>query len=685
MRHLFKVIFPELTDMVLDEDREPTRRRGTFLLLSTLIIIGSIAGVYSLPRFFSVPDLTVRVAVIDSGIDIDQELETRVISGKSFVNTTYGYTNDDNSTSDSSPGNVPHGTYVAKIIASEAPDAAIVNAKVVSEDDDATPLAIAEAIRWVVLEENCSVINLSLGLSPLLDDFVVHTIRWAFERGVSIIAAAGNGGQGGIAGSSIDSPAIYPEVIAVAAVDDTNTLYSFSSIGPLRDRVMKPEIAARGYYNDNGRTVVGTSFAAPVVTAGVTRIISHCISNSWSWTPGMIKAAIMRSATPLPYEEWEVGAGLFNLDVSLILIDIAQKRDGLPLLIAITPTESPFSFERIFVNHTTLIPVSIYTSSNVTLDLAYRGANAAWLHGPTSLYVNQSGILTLKLEVIASDSVEGVEASVTMYTSGYSTMKFEMEFDARAAHKTVAFDISHTPWSIDSSFGQFRELYHILTRFGIAVDELRYPENISLDVFSKYDAIFLLDPCAWGYIVDHDGITFLKTSIYTYSAAEIATYESYYNQGGSLLFAALSNYSINHQTVNGLFSAFNLTLNNDTIPVISISINGVESTQLVTNMIDHVVTRMIDSFDYNGCSLNFTGDAYELAWVEIMDQYANGTLYSVNKTLLVGSENSKGGRLIAAGSNFFLDNWALNNLYRSDQNFKLVLQSVYWLLHILND
>ena len=399
----------------------------------------------------------------------------------------------------------------------------------------------------------------------------------------------------------------------------------------------------------------------------------------------MIKAAIMRSATVLPYEEWEVGAGLFNLEISLILIDIAQKPDGLPLLIAITPTESPFSFERIFVNHTTLIPVSIYTSTNVTLDLVYRGENAAWLHGPSSLFVNQSGTFTLKLEVIASDSVDDVEASVSMYAAGYSTMRFEMEFDARAAHKNVAFDISHTPWAIDSSFGQFRELYHTLTRFGIAVDELRYPENITLDVFSRYDAIFLLDPCAWGYIVDNDGIAFLKTSIFSYDAAEIVTYESYYDQGGNLFFTALTNDSINHHPVNDLFSAFNLTLNNDTIPVISISINGVESTQLVTNMIDHVVTRMIDSFDYYGCSLNFTGDAYELAWVEIMDRYDNGTSYPANKTVLVGSENSKGGRLIATGSNFFLDNWALNDLYRSDQNFKLVLQSVYWLLHILND
>jgi hypothetical protein len=671
--------------MVVDEEREPTRRRGTVLLFSTVIIISSIVGAYSLPRFFSTPDLEIRVAVIDSGVDIDAELETRVIAARSFVNTTYGFDTDDNLTSDSSPGNSPHGTYVAKIIAAEAPDVAIVNAKVVSQTDEATPLAIVEAIRWAVLEENCSVINLSLGLAPLVEDYIGHTIRWAFERGVSIVAAAGNGGDGGIAGSSIDSPAIYPEVLAVAALDETDTLYSFSSVGPLRNRVMKPEVAARGFYSDNGRTVVGTSFAAPVVAAGVTQIISHCISNGWSWTPGMIKAAIMISAKPLPYEEWEVGSGLFDLETALLYIDSVNKRNGLPLVAAITPSEFPFSFERVFVNHTTLIPVSIYSSANATFDISYRGRNSEWVSGPQQVYVNQSSSFNIELEVVASDSLEDLEASVSIFAAGYLSMSLSLEFDARAPHKTVAFDISHTPWAIDSSYGQFRELYHILTNVGIAVDELRHPENLTLDIFSKYDTIFLLDPCAWGYLIDYNGIDFLKTGIYDYDATEIATYESYYDQGGSLFFVALSNTSIDHHAVNDLFSVFNLTLNNDTLPVISIVINGIPNTELVTMMIDHAVTRFVESFDYNGCSLNYTGDTYEMAWVEVKDQLDNGTIYSVNKTVLVGSENSKGGRLIATGSNFFLDNWALNNMYRSDQNFKIVLRSVYWLLHILNN
>ena len=99
--------------MVVDESREPSRRRGTVLLFTTIIIVATITGLSIIPQSYTDPDLTIRVAVIDSGIDIDHELETRVVAGKSFVNTAFGYIEDDNSTTDSSPGDVSHGTFIA--------------------------------------------------------------------------------------------------------------------------------------------------------------------------------------------------------------------------------------------------------------------------------------------------------------------------------------------------------------------------------------------------------------------------------------------------------------------------------------------------------------------------------------------------------------------------------------------
>jgi hypothetical protein len=665
---------------MLDDGTEPRRRRGTVLLLSTIIIIGSIAGLYMIPPTYSIPDLAVRVAIIDSGININQELKPRVVAERSFVNTSYGYSEDDNSTMDSNPLGIPHGTYVATIIASEATDAALVNAKVVAENDVATPIAIFEAIRWVVLEENCSVINLSLGIAPIDNDLIGEAVKWAFNRGVSIVAAAGNNGQNGISGSSVESPAMYPEVIAVAAIDSYNELYSFSARGPLRDRTMKPDISALGSYSENGRTVLGTSFAAPVVAAGVAKIISHCITNGWSWTPGMVKAAVMIGASTLPYEEWQVGAGLFNLVTTLLYIDFADKRDNLPLIAVVTPTETPFSFERYFVNHTSKIRISVFSSDYDTFSISYRGVGSRWLDGPTSISVNQTGSYDVDLKVESSRIVEDVEASISLSASGYLEMGVDLEVNAIVALRNVAFDISHTSWSSDSIYGQFRQLYYILTSTGIAVDELRETDNLTLDVLSMYDGVFVLDPCAWAAVVD--GFTYRNVGIYTYTPEELAAYADYYASGGNLFLVGLSNSSIDHTHANELFSLFNITLVNDHIPSITITVNGISSTALITDMITHPITDLIDSFDYNGCSLNFTGDAFEIAWTDYNWVDANGTLHTDNRTVLVGHENSIGGRLIATGSNFFLDNWALNNLYRSDQDLRFVRQAVYWLLSI---
>jgi hypothetical protein len=660
---------------------QPRRRRGTVLLLSTVIIIGSIVGLYAIPPTYSIPDLAVRVAIIDSGININQELEPRVVAQRSFVNTSFGYLENDNSTTDSYPHSIPHGTYIASIIASEAPDAALVNAKVVAANDFATPLAIIEAIKWVVLEENCSVINLSLGIAPIYNDLVGDTIRWAFNQGVSIVAAAGNNGQDGISGSSVESPAVYPEVIAVGAIDESNELYSFSARGPLRNRIMKPDITALGSYTENGRTVVGTSFAAPVVAAGVSKIISQCTTNGWSWTPGMVKAAIMIGASNLAYEEWQVGAGLFDLELTLQYIDFVQKRSNLPLIAFVTPTQTPFSFEQYFVNHTTNIRISVFSSGNDTFAITYNGIASKWLEGPTSIFVNQSDSFVVSLSVDSSSEVEDVEGSILISAPGYLRMAIDLEVDANVALHAVAFDISHTSWAIDSIYGQFKQLYHVLTERGIAVDEITESNDLSYDILSLYDAIFVLDPCAWATVADN--YSYQKVGIHTYSAQELTAYTNYYANGGSLFLIGLSNSSIDQLHANTLLNLFNITLNNDTIPSFTINVNGVSSTELITNMISHPITDSINSFDYNGCSLNYSGDALEIAWRTMIWEDINGTLHSTNQTVMVSLENSNGGRLIATGSNFFVDNWALTNKYRSEQDLQFVVQSVYWLLHII--
>ncbi|MFW9960455.1 MAG: S8 family serine peptidase [Candidatus Thorarchaeota archaeon] len=664
-----------------EEIVEPTRKRGTALLVITIIIISSFVLIQAIPRIYPEPGLNVRVAIIDSGINKDAELEPRVVAEKSFINTTYGYPESDNTTSDSRPSGSLHGTFIAKIIAQGAPDAGLVNAKVVGSDDVATPSGIVAAIHWAVTEENCSIINLSLGMELISGDIIGDAVRWAFHRGVCVIAAAGNNGQGGVSGSSIESPAIYPEVIAVAGIDELLTPYSFSGRGPLRDRIMKPDIAARGYYVENGGTVFGTSFAAPVVSAGAAVMIALCLENNWVWTPGLIKATILASASKMSFENWEVGVGRFDLETALIYLDNAHKEDGLPLISAVSPIDGPFSFERWFVNHSVYIPVSIFSSSNVTFNLAYRGGAADWLTGPSEVMINQSGLITLELCVISSGPLNNLEAWVSFIAPGYLNVGTYLKFGVGLPFKEIAFDFSTTPWAMDSIYGQFRELAAKLTTLGFSIDEIRSQDEINVASLSRYDAVFVFDPCAWDYVQVNNSV--IKVPGLSYTPTKINSYVQYWEQGGSLFLVGLSNMSLDLSSANNLFSEFNITLNYDRVPAITIIINGMSSTTEIVNMIEHPITDSLPSFDYNGCSLNITGDVFRIAWAEVSWLNASQVLQTENRTVLAGLEGPSGGRVVATGSNFFLDNWALNNLYLSTENYRLVLQALFWLVHTL--
>ena len=198
--------------------------RGTALLVIALVVIATSTVIVFLPRD-SLPYLQVRVAIIDSGINHEESLLSRIVAEKSFITLENNYESEDNSTLDSYPNRNLHGTFIARIISENTANSALVNAKVVTSGNEATEAGIIEAIYWAVLEENCTVINISLGKNPTSSDPLKRVIEWAVKRGVSIVAAVGNRAQNGIGGTSIDTPAIYREVIAVAGVDESGSPY----------------------------------------------------------------------------------------------------------------------------------------------------------------------------------------------------------------------------------------------------------------------------------------------------------------------------------------------------------------------------------------------------------------------------------------------------------------------------
>ncbi|MFW9795089.1 MAG: S8 family serine peptidase, partial [Candidatus Thorarchaeota archaeon] len=343
----------------------------------------------------------VRVAVLDSGINIDFSLQSRVVAQESFIDPQYGYDYFDTTVTDSQPEDVPHGTLVAKLVA-ETPNTLIINAKVLSSDGAATSMGIIAAMQWAI-EQNCSVITMSLGSDPLLGDPIEDAINWAFSKGVVVVASAGNEGDGGLRGTSISSPSVFDRCISVGALYESGTPAEFSSTGPTYDRYMKPDISAYGWASDGGSRYYGTSFAAPRVAGAAALLIGYSDAHNFTSTPGSIMTALMKGATPLTnYPSYIVGAGLLNVQNSLDLIENTADEGGLPAISLAFPGTLPIDYETLFLGDTYEFNVRLLTSGVTTFDVSIDSESPEVFDIPSTIDVNQTLVFPMVVNIPSS-------------------------------------------------------------------------------------------------------------------------------------------------------------------------------------------------------------------------------------------------------------------------------------------
>lgn len=195
----------------------------------------------------------IKVAVIDSGIDECGEINVvkrfNLVPSENDVLPVY----DDIS---------GHGTEVASIIANETNNNAdIYSIKVMDSDNTAPVSRIIEAI-YTAIDENVDVINMSFG--SLENSKILHkAIKDAYDKGILLIAAAGNRGE---IDGKVEYPAAYNEVMSVGAIDSNGDITENSSVGEDVD-VNAPGELVKTTTNFGLETVSsGTSIAAPHIT-----------------------------------------------------------------------------------------------------------------------------------------------------------------------------------------------------------------------------------------------------------------------------------------------------------------------------------------------------------------------------------------------------------------------------------
>jgi thermitase len=262
---------------------------------------------------------TVRVAVIDSGVDVNHpDLRGQIRAARSFVG---GSPADDQG----------HGTFVAGEIAAAvddghgiaglAPSANLLVAKVVRPDGSVSTRAEARAIRWAV-KLGARVINVSLGgLRDPQDPFFTgyskveqQAVDDAVAQGVLVVAAVGNNKYAPVKPWKFASyPAALPHVLGVGSYGRSGDVSTFSNQDPVfvdlvapgedmfsvfpRSLTLKNTSCDEQGYSSCGpkeyRHAAGTSFSAPQVSAAAATLFSL----DPSLTPDEVSWLLERAAT----------------------------------------------------------------------------------------------------------------------------------------------------------------------------------------------------------------------------------------------------------------------------------------------------------------------------------------------------------------------------------------------------
>jgi serine protease AprX len=267
---------------------------------------------------------TIRVAVVDSGVQQDADLPTPVVNKGFITNVSYNL-ND----------NYGHGTHVAGILGGRgvdsngvykgvAPGVEIISLKVSNYTGMANESDVVGALQWVYENKsqyNIRVVNLSLN-STTESSYHQSPLNAAVEilwfNGVVVVASAGNSGS--TYNTIRSAPANDPFIITVGATNNActantndDTMASFSKYGYTLDGFLKPDILAPGqdivsvlsssskWDEDYAYRVVqngqyfrlsGTSMAAPMVAGTVALLLQ----DEPNLTPDQVKYRLTHAA-----------------------------------------------------------------------------------------------------------------------------------------------------------------------------------------------------------------------------------------------------------------------------------------------------------------------------------------------------------------------------------------------------
>lgn len=295
----------------------------------------------------------VTVAVIDSGIDPEHpDLKPHLLPMEDIWSEFAGQDRVVNRSTGEAiefsgrDGN-GHGTHVAGVIAAllnnnqgvagiAGGGVKLLPIKVTNLAGATDSVLLVEAIKRAI-DKGADVINMSIGTlsarEPLLSQSLEAAIDLASQRGILVVAAAGNESDrsaGSVEGVTV--PAAYPKVIAVGAFNEAGGIANYSNGGPELD-ILAPggegsdpilstwptyatlENLQRRVRTLNYAMASGTSMAAPHVSA----VAALLLAREPEMTPAQVRARLIATAddTGVAGFDADSGYGRLNADRAL--------------------------------------------------------------------------------------------------------------------------------------------------------------------------------------------------------------------------------------------------------------------------------------------------------------------------------------------------------------------------------
>ncbi len=258
----------------------------------------------------------VNIAFLDTGICKIRDFDNRIIYFKDFIN------HNENAYDDNG-----HGTHVSGIASGNgyykgiAPKSNIIMLKTLDNSGNGNSNDVLDGLQWIYdnfKKYNIKIVNMSIGTkSSGQSDPLVAAVNELWDLGITVVAAAGNNGPNPF---TISSPGVSKKIITVGSSDDSENKIlnnNFSSRGPTKECVIKPDILAPGNNiiscrcaDGKYKSLSGTSMSTPIVSGAIALLLEK----TPNLKPDDIKYMLKLSADDMNEPPNRQGWGLLNVN-----------------------------------------------------------------------------------------------------------------------------------------------------------------------------------------------------------------------------------------------------------------------------------------------------------------------------------------------------------------------------------